>query len=129
VGPDGSAIAPPTHRKLARTPQQGLHGSWWDRAAYTAASQELVYHADLALRGSQRRLADGSLGYQQQQVYIQLGWAPTSPDQRVWIEVYQDSGMPLVCRFDGTMAPETADRPPMLGLQAPSLMIAKLCEW
>jgi hypothetical protein len=61
-------------------------------------------------------------------VYIQAGMAPALPDQRFWIEVYQDSGQPLQCRYDGTVAPATQTRPQMVGLQAPSFMAAKLCD-
>jgi hypothetical protein len=129
LSPSNTRIAPPTHRKLARIIQQGLTGSVWNQAAYTASSTDLTYHADLALLGDQDVLSDGSKGYQQQQVYIQFGYEPSQGDQRFWIEVYQNSGVPLACRFDGTSAPATAGRPLMIGLQAPSLMIIKLSSW
>jgi hypothetical protein len=129
MSPSHGPIAPPTHRKLARFIQQGLTGSAWNQAAYTAASTDLTYHADLALRGDQGLLADGSKGYQQQQVYIQFGYEPSQGDQRCWIEVYQNSGRPLACRFDGTTAPAASGRPMMIGVQAPSLMVIKLSAW
>jgi hypothetical protein len=129
ISPSNAPLTPSTHRKLARIIQQGLTGSTWNQAGYTAASTDLTYHADLALRGDQKLLSDGSKGYQQQQVYIQCGYEPSQGDQRFWIEVYQNSGQPLACRFDGTSAPATPGRPVMIGLQAPSLMIIKLSAW
>ena len=127
--PSGATISPPTHRKLARIPQQAVANPQNNEPAWTASQSDVTYHADLALRGDQGLLSDGSKGYQEQQVYIQAGYALTQPDQRIWIEVYQDSGMPLALRFDGTLAPKTATRPPMFGIQAPSLMVEKLCEF
>lgn len=100
-----------------------------DQPAYIGAASDLTYHADLAARGDQTVLSDGSKGYQQQQVTVQAGIPLTGPVTRIWVEVYQDSGMPLACRWDGTNAPKTATRPPVIGLLAPSLMIGKLAPF
>ena len=127
--PSGEPIAPPTHRKLARIPQQNVGHPQIDQPVNLGSCTDLLYHADLALRGDQEMLSDGSKGYQQQQVYIQTGIARDVPDQRTWVEVYQNSGQPLVCRFDGSSAPKTATHPAIVGLQAPSLMVAKLCDF
>jgi hypothetical protein len=123
--PANKAIAPVTHRKLARIVQQEVGVN---QTAFVGACSDLTYHADLAARGDRGTLADGSKGYQQQQVFVQAGIAPDSA-QRTWVEVYQDSGQPLACRFDGSSAAMTATRPRVLGLLAPSLMIAKLCDF
>lgn len=128
-GPDGSPIAPPIHRKLARIPQVGMSGSGWDLVPTTAAATEVFYHPDLASRGDQHRLSDGTFGYQQQQVYIQCGYSTTMPAQRIWIEVYQNSGMTLRCRYDGSYAPGGGGYRQMFAVQAPSLMIGKIAEF
>ncbi len=127
--PEGHPIRPKTHRKLARIPQQSVATNQLDEPAYPVASTDLTYHADLAELDDQDLLADGSKGFQQQQVYVQTGVQRTGADQRVWVEVYQNSGQPLAIRFDGSHAPRTADRPPIVGLQAPSLMMAKVCDF
>jgi hypothetical protein len=127
--PDGAPIAPRTHRKLARIPQQDTGDPQIDQPINLGSATDLTYHADLALLGDQETLSDGSKGFQQQQVYIQTGISPHVPDQRTWVEVYQNSGQPLVCRWDGSSAPKTADQPQIIGLQAPSLMVAKLCDF
>jgi hypothetical protein len=128
-GPHGAAINPPTHRKLVRILQQSAGTPQNAQLAYVGAASDLTYHADLAARGDQARLADGSLGYQQQQVFVQAGFANKGPDQRTWVEVYQDSGQPLVCRADGSNVPATDTRPPLTGWLAPSLMFAKMCDF
>jgi hypothetical protein len=127
--PAGDPITPRTHRKLARIPQQNTGHPQNDQPVNLGSSTDLTYHADLALLDDQGSLSDGSKGYQQQQVYIQTGISPHLPDQRTWVEVYQNSGQPLVCRWDGSAAPKTATRPPIVGIQAPSLMVAKLCDF
>lgn len=127
--PSGAPISPPAHRKLARILQQNTGFPQNDQTAYLGASTELTYTPELALRRSQRVLSDGTMGYQQQQVYVQAGIALDIADQRTWVEVYQDSGQPLMCRWDGSTAPKTGTRPPIVGLQAPSLMIAKVCDF
>jgi hypothetical protein len=129
VSPKGERIAPKTHRKLARFLQQNVGTPQIGQEAITGASGDLTYHADLAQLGDQGHLSDGSKGYQQQQVNIQLGVQRSGPAQRTWFEVYQDSGQSLVCRFDGSRVPQTGDRPRLSGLQAPSLMIAKMCDF
>ena len=127
--PNGDPITPRTHRKLARIPQQNTGQPQIDQPVNLGAATDLTYHADLALLDDQGSLSDGSKGYQQQQVYIQTGISPKLPDQRTWVEVYQNSGQPLVCRWDGSSSPRTATRPPIVGIQAPSLMVAKLCDF
>jgi hypothetical protein len=127
--PTGAAIRPVTHRKLARIPQQNVGSPQIGQPVNLGASTDLTYHADLALLRDQEVLADGSKGYQQQQVYIQTGVAPDLPDQRTWIEVYQNSGQPLMCRWDGSSVSQRADNAAIVGLQAPSLMIGKLCDF
>ncbi len=129
ISPSGQAIRPPTHRKLARIMQQGVGVPQLDQIAYSGGASEVVYVADLALRGSQRLLSDGSRGYQQQQVSVQAGMPARGGVSRVWVEVYQDSGMSIACRWDGTNAPRSATRPPVVGLLAPSLMIGKLAPF
>ncbi len=124
----GAVINPPTHRKLARILQQDTGTPQLSKSAATGASTDLTYHSDLAALGDEHLLADGSLGLQQQQVYVQLGVGPSRPDQRVWLEVYQNSGQPLFCRWDGSSAPGTATHPPVSGFQAPSFMVAKICD-
>jgi hypothetical protein len=128
TGPSGEPIHPRTHRKLARILQQDVGASPVDGIAYSIASTEVTYHADLAQLDGRAVLADGAKGYQQQQVAVQSGVGRTGPDQRMWVEVYQDSGEPLMCRFDGTDTPQTATRPRIVGIQAPSLMIAKFLD-
>ena len=123
--PSGVPIQPVTHRKQARIPQQSAIPNG---VAYLGAATEVTYHADLALRGSQAGFSDGTKGYQQQQVYIQAGLPGVGDNQRFWIEVYQDSGQPLQCRFDGSSVPATLTRPATIGFQAPSLMIERLCD-
>jgi hypothetical protein len=128
-GPNGAPIAPPTHRKLARIPQQDKGTPQVSKPVYAAACTDITYHADLALRGSQDHLSDGTKGYQQQQVYVQTGARVDHPDQRVWIEVYQDSGQTLMVRFDGSWTPGTPTKAPIINYQAPSLMIVKVCDY
>jgi hypothetical protein len=128
--PDGDSISPATHRKLMRIVQQNAGRPQGDEVAYTGAASEVLYHNDLARLGDQGVLSDGSKGYQQQQVTVQAGFSPeVGTDQRTWVEVYQDSGEPLVCRFDGSSAPKMGDRPRLVGLLAPSIMFGKLCDW
>jgi hypothetical protein len=127
--PTGEPIRPPTHRKFARIPQQDVGRPQNEQPVNLGASTELLYHADLAARRGQDVLADGSKAFQQQQVYIQTGVASDGKDQRTWVEVYQDSGQPLMCRWDGSSVQKTATFPPIVGLQAPSLMVAKLCDF
>ena len=126
ISPDGNPISPPAHRKLVRIPQADAGDPQKSQPAMTAASTEVMYHPDVAARGDQLYLSDGTRGYQQQQVYIQAGMDPSRPDQRVWIEVYQNSGMPLKVAFDGSYAPETLTRPVVYAAQSPSLMVAYL---
>lgn len=127
--PTGAVISPDTHRKLARIPQQSAGTPQIDQPVNLGASTDVTYHADLVLRHDQDVLSDGSKGYQQQQVYIQTGVPSHGPDSRTWVEVYQDSGQPLMCRFDGSSVPKTGDHAAIVGLQAPSLMIGKLCDF
>ena len=127
-GPEGSPISPPTHRKLLRIVQQDTGTPQANQLIYLGSASESLYHVDLALRNDQNVLSDGTKGYQQQQVFIQMGIALGLPDQRTWVEVYQDSGQPLVCRFDGSSAPKVGTRAPIVGLQAPSLMVGKVCD-
>jgi hypothetical protein len=130
LSPSGDPIAPPTHRKLVRIPQADTGVPQRNFPACTAASTEVVYHADLAKMGDQLWLSDGTRGYQQQQVYIQAGMDPARTDQRVWIEVYQNSGMDLKVAFDGNwFAQPTADRLGMWALQSPSMMVAYLTDF
>jgi hypothetical protein len=127
--PAGKSIRPPTHRKLMRILQQGTGTPQIDQPAYIGAASDLTYHSDLAARGDQDLLSDGSKGYQQQQVTVQAGIPQSGTAARIWVEVYQDSGMRLACRWDGTSAPKTASRPPVVGLLAPSIMIGKLAPF
>jgi hypothetical protein len=128
-GPDGLPIVPPIHRKLAQIVQQGVGVPQTKQLACPiAAAPELFWHPDLALIGDNGTLSDGRRGYQQTQVYVQTGVQAKGADQRVWVEVYQSSGLPLVCRWDGSRMPGTATTPPMMSLQAPSFMVAKLCD-
>jgi len=130
LSPAGDPIAPPTHRKLVRIPQADTGVPQSNYHGVTAASTEVVYHADLAKQGDQLWLSDGTRGYQQQQVYIQAGMDPARTDQRVWVEVYQNSGMDLKVAFDGDwFAPRTATRPGMWALQSPSMMVAYLTDF
>lgn len=125
VGPLGRPIAPKTHRKLARIVQQNVGVPQKAQPVIAGSTDDRTYHADLAKLGDQGVLSDGSKGYQQQQVLMQLGVIHSGPDQRVWVEVYQNSGQSLMCRFDGTRAPATSTRAAVVGVQAPSLMLAK----
>lgn len=124
--PAGKPIRPPTHRKLIRILQQGTGTPQIDQPAYIGAASDLTYDAELAARGDQIVLSDGSKGYQQQQVTVQAGVPLTGAVTRIWVEVYQNSGIRLACRWDNTSAPKTATRPPVVGLVAPSIMIGKL---
>ena len=83
--PAGEPIAPRTHRKLARIPQQNTGDPQLDQPVNLGSATDLTYHADLALLDDQGSLSDGSKGYQQQQVYIQTGISPHLPDQRTWL--------------------------------------------
>tara|TARA_B110000503_G_scaffold140270_1_gene230673 strand:- start:1235 stop:1912 length:678 start_codon:yes stop_codon:yes gene_type:complete len=123
------AITPPTHRKLARIVMQDVGKPQIDQPAHAMGSTDLTYHSDLALLGDQDFLADGSNGYQQQQVYVQTGFGPDSPSQRFYVEVYQNSGQDIVCRFDGGGGPQTETRSQMVAWQAPSWMLAKISEF
>ena len=129
VSPTGQRIAPRTHRKLVRFVQQNLADPQLDQAVIPGASSDLTFHSDLNDLDDQDRLTDGSKGYQQQQTNIQLGVRADGPDQRCWFEVYQNSGQPLMCRFDGSRVPRSGSRPPLTGIQAPSIMIAKMCDF
>jgi hypothetical protein len=126
--PSGKKIQPKTHRKLARFVQQDVGDPQNDQTMIAGAASESAYLEEYAALGDQDLLADGSIGYQQQQVNIQLGVGRTGPDQRAWFEVYQNSGQPLVCRFDGSHVPKTATTPPISSLQAPSIMVAKMTD-
>lgn len=129
LSPGGKKIRPRTHRKLMRIMQQGTGTRQLKQVAYSGAASEAVYHADLALLGDQELLSDGTKGYQQQQVTVQAGIPPKGAVTRIWVEVYQNSGMSLRCAWDGSNAPGTATRPPVVGLLAPSLMIGKLAPF
>ena len=109
--------------------QQGTGTPQIDQPAYIGAASDLTCHADLAARHDQALLSDGSKGYQQQQVTVQAGIPLTGTVTCIWVEVYQDSGMRLACRWDVTSAPRTATRPPAAGLLAPSIMIGKLAPF
>jgi hypothetical protein len=63
-----------------------------DQPTYAMGSTDLTYHSDLALLDDQDFLADGSNGFQQQQVYVQTGFGSDSPSQRFYVEVCQNSG-------------------------------------
>ncbi len=103
--PSGKTIKPPTHRKLIRILQQGTGTPQIDRPAYIDAASDLTYNADLAALGDQMVLSHGSKGYQQQQVTVQAAVPLNATVARIWVEAYQDSGMPLACRWDGTSTP------------------------
>lgn len=115
----------PAHRKLVRVPQQDVGTPQINQPAFIGAQTELWTPEGF----STANLADGSKGYQEQQVYIQSGVRPGFADQRIWIEAYQDSGVSLTIRFDGSNAPKTKDRPQIVGFQAPSFMAARMCDF
>src|SRR5262245_54494133 len=127
--PSGATFAPgelPTHRKLARMPQQDVGSPQLAQTAITGSQSEVVYVAGMPENDV---LADGSRGFQEQQVFIQAGMRQGFPDQRFWVEVYQNSGVPLRCAFDGSSAPPTATRPRLLAWQAPSFMAVKVTDF
>ena len=126
LGEDDQAADPP---QAGPDPPTRTGTPQIDQATYIGAASDLTYNADLAALGDQMVLSDGSKGYQQQQVTVQAAVPLNATVARIWVEAYQDSGLPLACRWDGASTPKTATRPPVVGLLAPSIMIGKLAPF
>ncbi len=119
---DGKAIQPKTHRKFARIIQQDSRAPQMDQPAYTGSCSDLTYHSDL------NEIPDSG-GFQQQQVYIQWGFAETFVPQRFWMEVYQSSGQDLIVREDKSRSPQKGSRPSVISMEGPLWAISQISEF